>query len=196
MRIPRARGMPRVWNRAADAGAIPALRGDAAVWGSAHRSETPRGRGGAGRGGAEGPRLPREPQLHAGTGLQRDRNGNGGGRGGGVGGSGGAASGAVPFPTAVTGISALGTTGAVPVPSGRRAVRTGLRAAASSRRFRPHRRGWAGGSGSRGTPEGPARFPRDRAPTGPGEQEWWVPAARRLFPPSPPSQLHPYTWPR
>lgn len=85
MRIPRARGMPRVWNRAADAGAIPALRGDAAVWGSAHRSETPRGRGGAGRGGAEGPRLPREPQLHAGTGLQRDRNGNGGGRGGGGG---------------------------------------------------------------------------------------------------------------
>lgn len=74
--------MPRVWNSAGVAGAIPALRGDAAVWGSAHRSETPRGRSGAGRSGAEGPRLSREPQPQAGTGPQRERRGPGGSRGG------------------------------------------------------------------------------------------------------------------
>lgn len=148
-------------------------------------------RSGAGRSGG----APVVPRAAAPSGDRTAAGTAGAGRiGGGV--LGKAGSGAVPFPSAVTGIPAFGTTGAVPVPSGRRAVRTGLRAATSSRRLRPHRRGRAGGSGSRGTPEGPARFPRDRAPTGPGEQEWWVPAARRLFPPSPPSQLHPYTWPR
>lgn len=81
--------MPRVWNSAGVAGAIPALRGDAAVWGSAHRSETPRGRGGAGRGGAErrGPGCPESRSPKRGP----DRSGNGGGRedrGGGLGQSG------------------------------------------------------------------------------------------------------------
>lgn len=64
----------------------------------------------------------------------------------------------------------------------RRGVRTGLRAA-SSGRLRPHRRGV--GAGSRGDPEGPARLPRDRAPTGPGEQEWLGPS------PAPGSSLLP-----
>lgn len=61
-------------------------------------------------------------------------------------------------------------------------VRTGLRAA-SSRRLRPHRRGV--GADSRGDPEGPARLPRDGAPTGPGEQEWLGPS------PAPGSSLLP-----
>lgn len=52
-------------------------------------------------------------------------------------------------------------------------IHTGL-TAANSRRLRPHRRGV--GAGSRGDPEGPARFPRDGAPTGPGEQEWLGPS--------------------
>lgn len=64
-------------------------------------------------------------------------------------------------------------------------LRTAL-AAARSRRLRPH--GRRAGAASRGDPEGPARLPRDRAPTGPGEQEWPGPspaAGSSLRPPRP-----------
>lgn len=67
-------------------------------------------------------------------------------------------------------------------------VRTGL-AAARSRRVRPHRRG--AGAASRGDPEGPARLPRDGAPTGPGEQEWPGPSPAAGSSLRPPAQLHP-----